>query len=56
MAGRDIGFAGPKLAEDLLRAGKAFGACGLDRVLVGVGDIDGDRIARGPGPSLARPK
>src|SRR3954465_15952652 len=35
MAGWDIGLAGPKFAEDLLRAGKALSACGGDRFPVG---------------------
>ena len=45
MAGRDIGLTGAELAKDLLRTGEALAACGGDRVLVGVGDVDGDRIA-----------
>jgi hypothetical protein len=54
MAGRDIGLAGPKLAEGLLRAGKALSTCGRDRVLVGVVDIDGDRIATRPGAEFGK--
>ena len=52
MAGRDMGIGGPRLAEDLLRAREAFGARGPDRVLVGVGDVDGDGIAPGPAAAL----
>ena len=49
MAGRDVGLAGSRLAKDLLRTRKALSTCGRDRVPVGVGDIDGDRIGPRPG-------
>src|SRR5215831_2648948 len=47
-----IGVAGSEIAEGLLRTGKALAASGLDRLGIGIGCFDSDRIAPRPDARL----